>query len=99
MVSAVKRMGRVGASALGVDWAVVHQLRAEIARLEAKLAQRYERRAAILVQMCAAGMGQREAGAYWGISNPRVSQAIKKYESGKGTGGGLHESDQRRRCD
>lgn len=59
-----------------INWDDVHSLRHKISRIEEALEVLYDRRKEIIKVMSDEGMKQREIGAYWGISNPRVSQII-----------------------
>lgn len=62
---------------MAIDWAEVHRTRREIDLLEKKLADRYARRRDIMAAMAAEKIAQRAIGAYWGISNPAVSYALR----------------------
>ncbi len=65
-----------------LDWDRVHRIRALINVLEASyrdnLKPLYAARVELIKVMTAAGMGQREVGAYWGVSNPRITQILKR---------------------
>lgn len=61
-----------------IDWPTLRHLRRRITRLEAALVPLYNERAEMMTLMSAAGMGQREIGTYWRLSQPRVSQIFKK---------------------
>ena len=56
-----------------IDWGKVHKTRRGIEALESILADLYKDRFELMKQMEADNMKQREIGAVWGISNPRVS--------------------------
>jgi len=60
-----------------IDWAELHRVRRRIERLEAALVPLYRRRVDLIALMTAQ-MGQREVGAYWGISGPRVNILLRK---------------------
>lgn len=59
-----------------IDWPAVHRTRRRITKLEAELKDLYAARRDLFAAMAATGMGQREIGAYWGVSNPVVSYAL-----------------------
>lgn len=59
-----------------MDWETLHYTRSEIDRLERRLEELYGHRKDMIKTMTKDGMKQREIGAYWGISNPRVAQII-----------------------
>lgn len=56
-----------------IDWERVRQVRYAIEFLESQLPELYNERYEIMRQMSDDKMKQREIGAVWGISNPRVS--------------------------
>lgn len=56
-----------------IDWEDVRLTRYAIKYLESQLDELYKKRYELLSQMSNDGMKQREIGAAWGISNPRVS--------------------------
>lgn len=56
-----------------IDWEKVHKTRKAIEALESLLADLYNDRFELMRQMQDDNMRQREIGAAWGISNPRVS--------------------------
>ena len=60
-----------------IDWLELHRIRLEINEAERTLERLYARRLALIWIMVDNGMGQREIGAYWGISNPRISNILK----------------------
>lgn len=55
------------------DWEELRRTRYSIEYLESKLTELYDKRYEMMTQMRDDGMKQREIGASWGISNPRVS--------------------------
>lgn len=60
----------------GIPWATIHETKAEIDQLTFTLGNKYLQRTALMKQMAEAGMGQREIGAYWGISQVAVNFAL-----------------------
>lgn len=63
-----------------IDWKKLHSTRKEIDKLERELKELYNLRKDFIIEMADYKMKQREIGAYWGISNPRVSQIINGLE-------------------
>jgi len=61
-----------------IDWPTLHHTRRHITRLETELDGQFEVRRELILAMAEAGMGQREIGAYWKISQPRISQIINE---------------------
>jgi DNA-directed RNA polymerase specialized sigma subunit len=61
-----------------IPWFRLRQVRRRIAKLEAELELLYEERTDIMAAMFDQKIGQREIGAYWGVSNPRVYQILLK---------------------
>lgn len=60
----------------GIDWRAQRKLKARIDELQAQLNAAYEDRRELMRAMAAAGMKQREIGAYWGVSGVAVHFAI-----------------------
>lgn len=65
------------------DWPGLYSTREEIDRLEERLEQLYAKRRQMIKEMRQDGMKQREIGAYWGISNPRVSSILLQIRDDK----------------
>lgn len=65
------------------DWADLHELRRDITDAEARLEGLYRRRWDLIATMVGSGMGQREVGAYWDVSQARINQVLKKLRKTK----------------
>lgn len=61
-----------------IDWQKLRRTRSKILRLEKQLEDLYNARRELIKGMVDDGMKQREIGAYWGISNPRITQILKE---------------------
>jgi hypothetical protein len=60
----------------GIPWPAIHQTKAEIDQLTLALGAKFLERRALMRHMASAGMGQREIGAYWGVSQVAVHFAL-----------------------
>lgn len=71
-----------------LDWETLHYTRAEIVRLERRLAELYGYRRELIIEM-AADMTRREIATFWNISNPRVTAIVNRGSKWRTPGGNV----------